>query len=137
MAVRLSLDDILTYIGWYMIAVPPVVLLVLYRLPENVNTEILPFAIALLVAVPVTICYQRAEKSLGDLGTFVFATAALNVVFGLSLAIAFRTFGTVLGTEEPSIPAVTLVIAVEYTVGYYLVYRDGYARLKSALAESV
>lgn len=136
MAVRLSLDDILIYIGCYIITAP-VVLVGSSTLPENLRIPILPFVVALFVAVPVTLLYRRAGKSLDDLGTFVFATAALNVVFGLSLILVFRTFDTVLGAEALSKPALTLVIAVEYAIGYYLVYRDGYARLKSTFAESV
>ncbi|MFB6154708.1 MAG: hypothetical protein ABEJ22_02360 [Haloferacaceae archaeon] len=129
---RSPLDLLLSFVGVFLVTVGPVGVVTASLLPPDVSTTVLTVGGTALVSVPLAVWYWRSGRSVGDLGAFFFWVTGLSVVFGFVALSTLRVASSVTGRSAGLVPAVVGVAAV-YAVAYYLVYRDGWVRLRARL----
>ena len=126
------LDYLLAFVGWYFVLGGVAFPLSATLLPPDPYST-LPVLVAVAVlAAPLAGWYLRAGHSLGDLGTFYFAIVACEMTLGFAL------YGLSRVTDLPSVGhysyGALIVILAVYLVACWLVYRDGWARLRGRTA---
>ena len=123
------LDYLLAFVGWSLVlgvvAFPAGATL----LPPDPYSTLPVFVAVAVLAAPLARWYLRAGHSLGDLGSFYFAVVAVEVTLGFALYTLTRV------TDLPSVGhysyGALVVVLTTYLAAYWLVYRDGWARLRS------
>ena len=132
MSLARPLDYLLAFAGWCLVLGGVVFALSAAFLPPDPSSTLPVFAAVAVLAAPLSWWYLRTGRSLGDLGTFYFAVAACETT------LAFALYATIRLADFPSIgrysPAGLSVVAVVYAAAYWLVYRDGWARLRGRAA---
>ena len=126
------LDYLLAFVGWYLVLGGVAFPLGATLLPPDPYSTLPVFVAVAVLAAPLAWWYLRAGHPLGDVGSFYFAVVAVEVTLGFALYALTRV------TDLPSVGryshgAPVVVLAV-YLVAYWLVYRDGWARLRGRAA---
>ena len=127
------LDYLLAFVGWYLVLGNVAFPLSAALLPPDPYATLPVFAAVALLAAPAAWGYLRAGRSLGDLGSFYFAVVAGEVTLAFALSALIRLTDPPSSVGVPSYAGL-VVVAVVYAGAYWLVYRDGWARLRGHTA---
>ena len=103
--------------------------------PPDVYTQFIALGIAALVATPMATIFVWQSHSLERLGAYFLAVNVLVIPIGLvvgSIGIVVRTLTGRVAIFE-SLTGVVIIVTA-YALAFHLVYRGGYARLKTRFA---
>lgn len=150
MTTRPLLDRFLVFVGCYFVSALPVYVILSAFLPPDVVSDTLQtaatstvlgdvvrlvvanyfFVTPVPVALPLAIWYWRSNRSLGDLGVFYFWTIVFVYVLGFAAFGVIGVFGAAPSTDSVASDLLSIgYVSMVYVLAYWLVYRDGYARL--------
>lgn len=126
------LDYLLAFVGWFLVLGGVAFPLSATLLPPDPLSVLPVFGVVAVFAAPLAWWYLRSRRSLGDLGSFYFTVVATEVTLGFALYALTRL------TDLPSVGRYSYgslaVVGAVYALAYWLVFRDGWARLRGRTA---
>ncbi len=120
---------LLAIVVWYAVLFPTFALFGTFVLPPDPFTQLVLLVPGIGVAIVVAIIFVARSGSLRHLRRFASIVFAITVVVGVPVNILFEVVGDY-GSPLAVLTALFL-LGVVYAGGYYLVYENGYQRLKS------
>lgn len=91
MSARSPFGLLAAFVGWFLLAFPPVAHVTTYAVPAK--TPVTDFVATGVVAALAGYAYWRREGSVRKLGGFLVTVAALLVLVGLPALVVLRVFG--------------------------------------------
>lgn len=127
--VRSALRLLVAIVVWFWVLFPAVGFVGAFVLPPDAFIQLVVLVPGAIGAVIGALIFVRRSGSLRQLRRFAMTVFAITVVVGLPVNILFQMTGEY-GTPVAVI-TVLLLLGVVYAGGYYLVYENGYQRVKS------
>jgi hypothetical protein len=129
--IKLFLRFVLAFVAftWLFQALPVALI------PPDAHTQLIAVGIAAVVAIPSAAVFVKRSYSLEHLGAYLLAVNILIIPIGFVVAGLEVVLQALIGWIQIFDTLTTsIVVLAAYALAFHLVYRGGYARLKTRFA---